>query len=103
MNSKKFEYSSKDTPFLKRDVIFRAMFIALFLAVFIWQLVIVFSHNVKSLPVATIVVSVLTMIIAVLFILICLLYISKSINALSKIKKDGRCVSYGQKRVFKFV
>jgi hypothetical protein len=35
MNSKRFEYVHKDIPMLKKDILFRTLFGAMFLAVFV--------------------------------------------------------------------
>lgn len=92
MNNKKFEYNSKDRPFLSRDIKYRLIFLLLCLAVFVWQMALILSSNKAELSTLQIVVSILTMILSMLLILTCLLYISKSVTALQSIKKKGRAV-----------
>lgn len=92
MNSKKFEYNSKDRPFLIKDIRYRIMFIVLCLLVFIWQMVIILTHTKSDISKLAIIFGIITMILSVLLILSNLLYVSKSITAIQNIKKHGHSV-----------
>ena len=39
MNLKKFEFTNKDIPFLKKDIVIRLSFTVMFCAIFIWQFI----------------------------------------------------------------
>lgn len=85
-----FEYTSKDKPFLNKDIKMRLLFMFLFLIVFAWQIVsIVFSALDDNLSNMMLGIGVFVCIMALIFVLICLLYINRSSTALRQIKKEG--------------
>ncbi|MBQ9795752.1 MAG: hypothetical protein IJW36_02165 [Clostridia bacterium] len=94
MNSKKFEYTNKDIPYLKRDITFRTIFSALLIVMFIWQFVSIVIVSIKSsLTIMQICSSILVFISTLLLSYISLLYVFKDFRIIAAIKMKGRCVS----------
>lgn len=94
MNSKRFEYTHKDLPYLKKDIVYRTCFIVLFLSVFVWQ----FGAMIKaamsdSLFILQICSSVLVFITCLLLSFISLLYVFKDFRIIAAVKMNGKCVS----------
>lgn len=94
MNSKRFEYTNKDIPYLKRDILFRTVFTVLFLITFIWQFIILAKLTIQSsATIPQVCSSVLVFITSLLLSFISLLYIFKDFRIIAAIKLNGRCVS----------
>ncbi len=94
MNSKKFEYVSKDNPFLKRDICFRSIFLVLFLAVFVWQFALMIVKAIKKqLTTPMLIAGMFICFVCLLFVLICLLYMLKALTAIRNIKAHGKFVT----------
>jgi len=94
MNSKLFEYSTKDRPFLKQDIRMRITFLSLFVLTFAWQFISIIVAGVKeTLTNTQLFVGIFSCLIMLLFGLICLMYLNKSTTTVRKIKKDGKAVS----------
>ncbi len=94
MNSKLFEYSTKDRPFLKNDIRMRFTFLSLFLIVFAWQLISMFIAGFKgTLTNTNIFVGIFACLTMLLFGLICLVYLNKSNLAIKRIKNEGKAIS----------
>ena len=94
MNLKKFEYTNKDIPFLRRDVTVRLIFSSLFIAVFIWQFISLFVTNATvGMTTPKIVTSIIVLIVALMMAMVALLYSLKDLKIISAIKKRGTCVS----------
>lgn len=94
MVSKKFEYTNKDIGYLKRDIVMRAFFTLIFLAIIIWQFVMVIMTAINdSLSTLDYVLSSITIITCLLLALISFVYSFKDFRVISTIKMDGRCVS----------
>ena len=94
MNSKFFEYSSKDKPFLKKDIGMRIVFMSLFSLVFLWQFISIIVCAVRrTLTNLNLFVGLFACIIMLSFILVCLLYMNKSLVAMKEIKNQGRSVN----------
>ena len=94
MNLKKFEYANKDVPVLKKDIVVRLTFTALFVAIFIWQFISFVSTQASDnmstgKTVSTVVVLLLSLILGA----IGFVYSFKDIRIVTAIKKRGTCVS----------
>jgi len=94
MNLKKFEYLHKDVPFLKKDILFRAIFIVLFFAIFLIQLISMLQHFFKNtLELGMAISSGIVLLTSLLFCLISVMYLVKTSRIITIITKRGRCVS----------
>ena len=94
MNSKRFEYTHKDIPYLKKDIIHRAFFAVMFLIVFIWQFISMIQTEITdSLTILEVSSSVLVFINCLLLSFISLLYIFRNFRIIAAIKMNGKCVS----------
>ena len=94
MNSKRFEYTTKDTAHLKKDIAFRSLFASLLLFVFVWQFAMIIKVSLNgSLSIMQICSSILVIICSLLLFLICLMYVFKDFRILAAIKINGKCVS----------
>ena len=94
MNSKRFEYTHKDIPFLKKDIVYRTFFILLFLCVFVWQFVDMIKAALNdSLFILQICSTVLVFISCLLLAYISLLYVFKDFRIIAAVKMNGKCVS----------
>ena len=94
MNIKKFEFTNKDIPFLKRDIIVRLSFSALCIIVFLWQFISLFaSQDINNLSNVKIIATVFVLIFSLLLTLLGFLYAFKDMKIVSVIKKRGACVS----------
>lgn len=91
MRSKKFEYFHRDIKQLKTDIIFRCVFSALFLGIFVWQLISVFIN--KNITSVQIVVSVIVLVSSLLFSAMTFVFAFKDLNIIATIKETGKCVS----------
>lgn len=94
MNSKRFEYTNKDIPFLKKDIVLRTVFAALFILVMVWQFasIVMISFD-GTLSIMQICSSVLVFLCCLLLTLISFLYIFKDFRIIAAIKMNGKCVS----------
>ena len=94
MNLKNFEYFYKDVPFLKKELLFRAIFAVLFFAVFLIQLIAMVKYLiVDELIIGMAISSGIVLITCALFCFISILYILKVTRIISVINTKGRCVS----------
>ena len=79
MNQKKFEYTHKDIPFLKKHLILRGIFCFLFLLVFTWQILSLFmDFNPKEMNIVQFIVGGMVLIINLLMSFISLMYAFKN-------------------------
>lgn len=93
MRVRRFEYQSKDTPLLKKDIIFRMLFVLLFTIAFIWQIVFMFrDYATHNLTTTHGIVGSCVLIISLLFDIVAFVYAYRSINILQKIKIHGHAV-----------
>lgn len=94
MNSKKFEYSYKDIPSLKKDIVIRSCFSFSFLCIFIWQFIdiIVTAMN-SSLTIMQIASALIVIASTLLLSLVSLLYVFKDFRIIAAVKINGRCIS----------
>lgn len=93
MKFKKLEYQHKDLPILKKDMIFRIIFMCLFLAIFIWQLIsMFFNYFHDSLSNTMLIVSVFVMLISLILALTALIYAFRNINIINEIRHQGKAV-----------
>lgn len=94
MNQKKFEYTNKDVPFLKKHLFFRSVFTFMFLAIFVWQLLsILIGKDISKLNIGEIIISGAVLLTSLLMAFISLMYVFKNFRIVSNIKKRGKCVS----------
>jgi len=94
MNSKIFEYTNKDSSYLKKDIAFRTFFSVLFLAIFVWQFASMVKLALKnSMNIMTIGVSVLVILCSLMMFIISMLYAFKDFRIMAAIKMNGKCVS----------
>jgi len=95
MNQKKFEFHNKDIPLLKKDIRKRLLFVILFMAAFISQLIMIILN--VSNGVATVsrfILASVVMIMSLLFAVLSVSFIMKANKQINTIKKSGYCVSY---------
>ncbi len=93
MKFKKLEYQHKDLPILKKDMIFRIIFMSLFLAIFIWQLIsMFFNYFHDSLSNTMLIVSVFVMLISLILALTALIYAFRDINIINEVRHQGKAV-----------
>ena len=93
MHSKRFEYHTKDIPFLKKDCIFRFVFTALFFAIFVWQFVCMVSKYISGdMNTLMVILAVITLVLALFMAVMSFIYGYKSIMIISDIKKKGKAV-----------
>lgn len=94
MNSKRFEYTHKEIPQLKKDILFRTVFAVLFLVIFVWQFIstVIVVVN-SSLTIMQSCSSAMVLILSLFLALICFLYAFKDFRIVAAIKMNGRCVS----------
>ena len=91
MKTKNFEYYHRDIKQLKIDIFFRCLFSALFLGIFIWQLISVFTkENLSNLH---IIVSVVVLICSLMLAVITFVFAFKDLRIIATIKMAGKCVS----------
>ena len=94
MNLKKFEFTSKDAPFIKRDITLRLVFTALFVALFVWQFVaLVIAQSTNSISTAKLVATIFVLLTSLLMAMLGFVYAFKDIRILNAVKKRGSCVS----------
>lgn len=95
MTMERFEYQHKDLPMLKRDIIFRFIFVFLFSAIFIWQLVLLLTNYVRSTlsPMKTIV-AVILLVVSLMFAVISFTYAFKSLNIIQRVILHGTAVRH---------
>ncbi len=94
MNSKKFEYTNRDLPYLKKDIIFRTIFAVLFLMIFTWQFIAFVKMSInKSTTLMHIISAIVVFICCLMLTFISLLYVFKDFRIISAVKLNGRCVS----------
>ncbi len=94
MNQKRFEYQHKDIPFLKKDIIYRLSYVALFGIVFFVQLFMIIAQNIKgAATVTSMIIGSVILVASLLFALLCLIFAFKDIKNVDTIKKSGYAVS----------
>lgn len=94
MNLKNFEYLSKDVPFLKKDLIFRASFAVLFFTLFLIQIVSMFKNIVTdSLNIGMAISSTVVLITCGLFSFLSIIYMLRDLRTIDTINNHGKCVS----------
>ncbi|MBQ8615765.1 MAG: hypothetical protein IJ415_04290, partial [Clostridia bacterium] len=94
MNSKRFEYTNKDIPYLKRDIVFRTIFSVLFLIIFAWQFVALIKIAVQnSATIMEICSTIIVFVCCLMLSFVSLLYVFKDFRIIAAIKMSGRCVS----------
>ena len=94
MNLKNFEYLSKDVPFLKKELIFRATFTVLFFTIFLIQFITMVKHLIQStLNIGMAISSSVVLLVCALFCVISIMYMLKTINIIRVVSNHGRCVS----------
>ena len=93
MGLKKFEYHSKNIPFLKRDIALRLVFVLVFFAIFAWQFISLMQNLDSGVNVGMIIATIAVLICSLLFAGISILYCLKSFKILTVVKKTGRCLS----------
>lgn len=91
MNSKRFEFQHKDIEGLKKDIVFRSIFMFLFIAIFIWQIVMIAIE--KNLVFAHIVIAITVLISSLMLTILSFMYVFKDFRIISAIKTNGKCVS----------
>ena len=97
MNNKKFEFTDKDIPYLKRDIVVRTIFSVLFISIFVWQFIMMVQTYTKaSLDVLKITSSLIVLICSLMLSFISLMYVFRNFRILTSINEHGRCVSYVQ-------
>lgn len=93
MKFKKLEYQHKDIPFLKKDTIYRMIFMCLFFIIFIWQLISMFTNYFNdTLSTLMLVISVCVLLTSLTLTLTGLFYAFKSINIMNQIRHTGKAV-----------
>lgn len=93
MNSKRFEYHTKDIPFLKKDLILRFVFALLFFVIFVWQFIaMVVAYNNQTIHTGMIILGVITLILSLFMAVMSFIYGYKSMMVMSEIKKRGKAV-----------
>ena len=94
MNLKNFEYLSKDVPFLRKDLIFRASFTVAFFAIFLIQLIAMLKNLIAdNLNIGMAISSGVVLITCALFCFLSILYMLRSLRIISEVNNRGRCVS----------
>ncbi len=94
MNSKKFEYFHKDIKQLRIDICFRLFFSALFLALFVWQMITTGMSAYKNdLSLFQGIISAIVLVSALLLFLVTFSYAFKDFRIIAAIKMQGKCVS----------
>jgi len=94
MNSKRFEYTNKDIPYLKKDIFMRTFFAVLLLIVFVWQFVSAIQIAISSyLSIINLSATILVFVCTFMLSFISLLYTFKNFRIIAAIKMNGRCVS----------
>ena len=94
MNQKKFEYQNKDIPFLRKDIVWRMCFMALFALVFIAQIIMLIVSYFKGNATTTmVIVSSVIMVISLMLTILSLSFAFKDIRLINVIKKSGFVVS----------
>lgn len=93
MKFKKLEYQHKDMPLLKKDTIFRLVFMSLFLIIFVWQLIsMFFNYFQNSLSMTMMIVSVIVLLVSLILTLTALIYAFRDINIINQIRHQGKAV-----------
>lgn len=92
MRTKKYEYTINDKPMLKKNIIFRCVFIGLFLLAFVWQFIMLLLNNNKELDFNKILVGFLVLFTSLILIITGMLYIAKELKILDKTKHHGKSV-----------
>lgn len=92
--NKTFEYTHKDIPNLKKDIIIRSIFSFLFVAILVYQFVmmVLITLNGKLNTIQTCV-SVIVIASCLMLSYISLMYVFKSFRIISAIKTRGKCIS----------
>ena len=91
MKFKKLEYQHKDIPFLKKDTIYRILFMSLFFVIFIWQLVSMFIYYFNNtLTSLMLIISICVLLTSLMLTLIGLFYAFKDMNIINQIKHKGK-------------
>ena len=92
MKSDRLEFMDKDVPTLKKDFRLRVLFAFMFVAAFVWQLVmlIVTPGDATTLM---IILSCVTMLFSVMFGFVSIIYAIKDMRILEKIKHRGKSVN----------
>ena len=94
MHLKKFEFTNKDIPFLKKDIVWRLSFTAMFCAIFIWQFIAFIVAQTKGLmSTGRIVATIFVLVLSLMLAFIGFIYSFKDIRIVAAIQKRGSCVS----------
>ncbi len=94
MNLKNFEYLHKDIPFLKKELVFRAVFTVMFFALFLIQLISMLKNLViDKLNIGMAISSGVVLITCALFCFLSILYMIKTLRVINVVNNHGRCVS----------
>lgn len=94
MNSKRFEYSYKDIPSLKKDIFVRSFYALCFLSIFIWQFVdMIVTAIVSTVSIMQTCSAIIVIASTLLLTFVSLLYAFKDFRIIAAVKMNGRCVS----------
>lgn len=91
---KNFEYLNKDIPFLKKELLFRAVFTVLFFTVFLIQFISMLKNLIAdTLNIGMAISSTVVILTCALFCVISIIYMLKTLNIISTVNNHGRCIS----------
>lgn len=88
-----YEFTHKNVPYLKKDIVARVLFGFAFLVVFIWQFILlVVNYSAGTLSSLMMGVAIFTMLSALLVGIVSALYAYKSINTIKEINESGAVI-----------
>ena len=92
--NKTFEYTNKDIPDLKKDIVFRTMFCLFFVVIMVYQFInMVLMSQKSNMNTLQLCVSVSVIASCLMLAYVSLMYVFKSFRIISAIKVRGKCIS----------
>ncbi len=93
MTTRRYEYHNKDIPMIKKDIVFRFIFLALFAFAFAWQFAFILrDFSLNTLTQTKTLVGIIALLMCLLFVLVALTYAYRGINIINSIKHHGKSV-----------
>lgn len=88
-----YEFTHKNIPYLKKDIVFRVIYGIAFLLMFIWQFVLlVINYTNGSLSNLMMGVAIFTLVTAMMLCLVTALYAYRDVKTISEINKNGSMI-----------
>ncbi len=85
-----YEFTNRNVPYLKKDIVYRSIFLVAFVVVFAWQFILlVVRYNANTLSNLMMGIAILTMVCSLFLGIVTGIYTYRSVRTVSEIKKSG--------------